>query len=80
MAAAPLKGTELHPHAAAVLGAALPPDGHPSHAYLFGGPAGAGKRSVARAFAAELLAEGSPDPDGARGRVQRGSHPDGYGG
>ena len=76
MAAAPLKGTELHPHAAAVLGAALPPGGRPSHAYLFGGPAGAGKRSVARAFAAELLAEGAPDPDGARGRVERGSHPD----
>src|SRR5438874_986819 len=76
MADAPLEGTELHPHAAAVLGAALPPQGRPSHAYLFGGPAGAGKRTVARAFAAALLAEGAPDPEAVAGRVERGSHPD----
>jgi len=71
-----LAGTERHPHARAVLTAGLPPTGRPSHAYLFHGPAGAGKRAVARAFAAELLAEGAPDPDGARRRVQRGVHPD----
>jgi DNA polymerase III delta prime subunit len=40
-----------HPHARAVLGAGLPPAGSPSHAYLFHGPAGAGKRAAARAFA-----------------------------
>src|SRR3954471_24987590 len=71
-----LPGTEDHPHAAAVLGAALPREGRPSHAYLFHGPAGAGKRDVARAFAAALLAEGSADPDNAQARVLRGTHPD----
>jgi DNA polymerase-3 subunit delta' len=71
-----LPGTERHPHARAVLGAALPPAGAPSHAYLFHGPAGAGKREVARAFAAELLADGAPDPDSARLRVAHDVHPD----
>ncbi|MEA2228322.1 MAG: polymerase subunit delta [Solirubrobacteraceae bacterium] len=71
-----LAGTERHPHARAVLSAALPPDGRPSHAYLFHGPAGAGKRAAARAFAAELLAEGAADPDNARERVHHGVHPD----
>src|SRR5919197_6416175 len=50
--------------------------GQPSHAYLFHGPAGTGKRTVARAFAAELLAEGAEDPDEVRLRVSHGSHPD----
>ncbi len=71
-----LAGTERHPHARAVLAAGLPPDGRPSHAYLFHGPAGAGKREAARAFAAELLADGAPDPDNARERVHHGVHPD----
>ncbi len=71
-----LAGTERHPHARAVLGAALPPDGRPSHAYLFHGPAGAGKRAVARAFAAELLADGAPDQASVRQRVDHGVHPD----
>src|SRR3954447_6986506 len=71
-----LPGTERHPHARAVLEPALPPAGSPSHAYLFHGPAGAGKSAVARAFAAELLAEGAPDPDGVRRRVDHGVHPD----
>lgn len=71
-----LPGLERHPHARAVLDAAVPPAGNPSHAYLFHGPAGAGKSAAARAFAAELLAEGSPDPQGTRERVLRGSHPD----
>jgi len=59
-----------------VLSAALPPEGRPSHAYLFHGPSGTGKRAVAGAFAAVLLAEGAPDPDGVRARVERRSHPD----
>jgi DNA polymerase-3 subunit delta' len=63
-----------HPHAAAVLGAAL--EGTPAHAYLLHGPAGSGKREAARAFAAELLARGATDPDGVRVRVRHGSHPD----
>jgi DNA polymerase III subunit delta' len=71
-----LPGTERHPHARAVLGGALPPDGRPSHAYLFHGPAGSGKASVARAFAAALLSDGAKDPDSARQRVEHGVHPD----
>ncbi|MCU0313583.1 MAG: hypothetical protein MUC84_05910 [Solirubrobacteraceae bacterium] len=71
-----LPALERHPHARAVLGAAVPPQGAPSHAYLFHGPAGAGKASAARAFAAELLAEGAADPDAVRARVERGTHPD----
>jgi DNA polymerase-3 subunit delta' len=66
---------ERHPHARAVLGRALR-SGEASHAYLFHGPGGAGKRETARALAAELLAEGSSDPDGARARVRSGAHPD----
>jgi DNA polymerase-3 subunit delta' len=71
-----LEVLDRHPHARAVLRAAVPPDGSPSHAYLFHGPAGAGKREAARAFAAELLAEGSADPDNARRRTIEGVHPD----
>jgi DNA polymerase-3 subunit delta' len=64
---------EAHPHAAAVLGAAL---SEPSHAYLFQGPAGTGKRDAARRFAAALLSEGAGDPDNARARVMSGAHTD----
>src|SRR4051812_44878706 len=71
-----LPGTEQHPHARAVLEPALPPTGSPSHAYLFHGPAGSGKRDVARRFAAALLADGAPDPQGVAARVERGAHPD----
>jgi DNA polymerase III subunit delta' len=71
-----LPGTERHPHARAVLGGALPPDGRPSHAYLFHGPAGSGKASVARAFAAALLSDGAADPASTTTRVEHGVHPD----
>jgi len=71
-----LPGTERHPHARAVLSAALPPAGAPSHAYLFHGPAGAGKRAVARAFATALLADGAPDRESVARRVEHGAHPD----
>jgi DNA polymerase-3 subunit delta' len=71
-----LPGTERHPHVRAVLGGALPPDGRPSHAYLFHGPGGSGKATVARAFAAALLSDGAPDPESARTRVEHGVHPD----
>jgi DNA polymerase-3 subunit delta' len=70
-----LDGTEDHPHARMVLGAALAA-GEPSHAYLFHGPPGTGKRTAARALAAELLVEGESDPEAARRRVLAGTHPD----
>jgi len=73
-AAVALAALEPHPHAAAVLGAAV--DGRPSHAYLLHGPAGSGKRDAARDFAASLLAREAADPESARIRVQHGTHPD----
>jgi len=69
-----LPGTQDHPQARMTLSADLA--GAPSHAYLFHGPEGVGKRSAAHAFAAELLAAGSPDVDNARHRALSGSHPD----
>jgi DNA polymerase III subunit delta' len=71
-----LAGIEPHPHARAVLLPALPPAGRPSHAYLFHGPSGTGKRTVARAFAAALLADGAQQPQTVLARVQHGAHPD----
>jgi DNA polymerase-3 subunit delta' len=71
-----LGALDRHPHARAVLAPALADPARPSHAYLFHGPGGAGKRAAARALAAELLAEGSPNPDDARARVRSGAHPD----
>jgi len=71
-----LAGIEHHPHARAVLLPALAPGGMPSHAYLFHGPSGTGKRALARGFAAALLAEGAGDPGAVAERVARGSHPD----
>ncbi len=61
---------DQHPHAAAVLGAAL--KDRPAHAYLLHGPAGSGKRDAAREFAAQLLAS----DESARTRVMHGAHPD----
>ena len=58
--------TQHQPGARAALAAALDA---PTHAYLFAGPPGAGKREAARAFAAELLAHGAPDPPDARRRA-----------
>ena len=69
-----LAGTEDHPARAREPGRRA--RGGPSHAYLFHGPAGVGKREAARAFAAELLAQGAPEPDGVRHRVHAGTHPD----
>ncbi len=73
---AALPGIEAHAHARAVLLPALAPGGHPSHAYLFHGPPGTGKRAVARVFAAALLAEGARSPATVAERVARDSHPD----
>ncbi|MGD0455876.1 MAG: hypothetical protein ABSB69_20000 [Solirubrobacteraceae bacterium] len=71
-----LPGIDAHPHARAVLLPALAPNGRPSHAYLFHGPAGTGKRTVARAFAAALLAQGARNPATVAERVARDCHPD----
>jgi DNA polymerase-3 subunit delta' len=71
-----LAATAEHPHAHAVLSAALPPGGNASHAYLFHGPAGAGKREAAREFAAALLSDGAADPVAAARRARDGVHPD----
>lgn len=76
MQSALLEATAPHPHAKAILTAAAPPAGQPSHAYLFYGPPGTGKRTAARAFAATLLLDGAPDPELAAERVARGTHPD----
>jgi DNA polymerase-3 subunit delta' len=67
---------ERHPQARAVLAPAVGPGGAPSHAYLFYGPGGAGKRGAARALAAEWLAAGATDEPGARARAAAGTHPD----
>src|SRR5579859_101200 len=67
---------ERQPHARAVLGPALGPGGQASHAYLFHGPGGSGKRAAARAMAAELLAAGEADVASARARALAGVHPD----
>jgi DNA polymerase-3 subunit delta' len=50
----------------------------PSHAYLFTGPVGSGKAALARAFAAEMLADNSPDPEETRRRaaLDPSPHPD----
>src|SRR3954454_11282915 len=74
-AAVELAGTDEHPHARMVLGSALAA-GEPSHAYLFHGPPGTGKRTAPRALAAESLAAGEADAHAARRRVQAGTHPD----
>ena len=69
------EATRHQPRAAFALTAALPA---PGHAYLFRGPRGSGKAEAARAFAAELLAEGAADPDDARRRalLDPSPHPD----
>jgi DNA polymerase-3 subunit delta' len=71
-----LPGIDAQPHARAVLVPALGPHGHASHAYLFHGPAGTGKRTIARAFAAALLADGARNPGTVAERVARNCHPD----
>jgi DNA polymerase-3 subunit delta' len=69
------EATRHQPRARATLAAAL---AAPGHAYLFRGPRGSGKATAARAFAAELLAEGARDPDDARRRamLDPSPHPD----
>ena len=64
------------PRAEMALSAAL--KSGPSHAYLFRGPRGAGKRNAARAFAAEILASAAEDAEDVRRRalLDPSPHPD----
>jgi DNA polymerase III subunit delta' len=71
-----LRDLQRHPNANAVLAPALEPGGKPSHAYLFHGPGGSGKREIARQIAATLLAQGAADEASAHARALAGSHPD----
>jgi DNA polymerase III subunit delta' len=75
-AATLLEATEHQKRARVALTAALA--ANPSHAYLFRGPRGSGKRVAARAFAAEVLAAAAEDPDDARRRalLDPSPHPD----
>jgi DNA polymerase-3 subunit delta' len=68
--------TEHQGRARVALSAALA--GEPSHAYLFRGPRGSGKRDAARSFAAEILAAAAADPEDARRRalLNPSPHPD----
>jgi len=70
------EATRHQPRVGSELAAALAAG--PTHAYLFRGPRGSGKAAAAAAFAAELLADGSPDPDDARRRalIDPSPHPD----
>jgi DNA polymerase III subunit delta' len=76
MAVAELAGTEHQPHARMALAAALESDDQLSHAYLFHGPSGTGKRTAARAFAAALLSRGEKEGADVERRVLAGVHPD----
>jgi len=73
---AALPGIDAHPHARAVLAPALRTQASLSHAYLFHGPSGTGKRTIARAFAAALLSDSPQQAEQARERISRGTHPD----
>jgi DNA polymerase III subunit delta' len=70
-----LEATENQPRARLTLEGALRGDGL-THAYLFHGPPGTGKRDAARAFAAALISEGAEDQADAERRVLSGVHPD----
>jgi len=76
MTAALDTATEHQPRVRVALTAALASE--PSHAYLFRGPRGSGKRSAARAFAAEVLAAAAVDAEDARRRalLDPSPHPD----
>ncbi len=76
MTAAIEDSTTHQPRVQVALSAALAAG--PSHAYLFKGPRGAGKRAAARAFAAEILAGAAEDAEDVRRRalLDPSPHPD----
>ena len=71
-----IEALEHQPRVRISLEAALNDDQALSHAYLFHGPAGSGKRQAARGFAAALIAAGADDREDAERRVWAGVHPD----
>lgn len=73
--AALAEATRHQQRAGVALAAAL---ASPGHAYIFRGPRGSGKAAAARAFAAELVADGAPNPEDARRRalLDPSPHPD----
>jgi DNA polymerase-3 subunit delta' len=71
-----LPGIDAQAHARAVLAPVLANPSAALHAYLLYGPAGTGKRAVARAVAAALLSDGALDAAAVRERVLRDCHPD----
>ena len=71
-----IEALEHQPRARIALEAAVANDEALSHAYLFHGPAGSGKRRAAKAFAAALISAGADDPQDAERRVLSGVHPD----
>ena len=71
-----LAATEHQPRVRIALEAGLRDAAALSHAYLFHGPAGSGKRAAAREFAGALIARDSDDPEDTRRRVSSGVHPD----
>jgi len=74
--ALPAEVVAHQPRVRAALETAL--DAGPSHAYLFRGPRGSGKRAAARSFAGEILASAATDPDDTRRRalLDPSPHPD----
>jgi DNA polymerase III subunit delta' len=76
MIGAPDDDMAHQPRAKLALSAAL--EAGPSHAYLFRGPRGSGKRTAARAFAAEILAGAAEDAEDVRRRalLDPSPHPD----
>ena len=73
-----LPGIDAHPHARAVLTPALAARAGeaPSHAYLFHGPAGTGKRADRARVRRRAARRGARDPGAVAERVARGRHPD----
>ena len=72
----PLAGTEDHPQARIVPGRGAWTAG-PSHAYLFHGPAGTGKRDRGAGLRGRAARRGrSPTRTRVRLRVEHGTHPD----
>ena len=71
-----IEALEHQPRARIAVEAGLRDEASLSHAYLFHGPSGSGKRRAAQGFAAALLSAGSDDVADTERRVLSGVHPD----